>query len=245
MPKAASETAAKLKELIDRNGPTSLSDEPYEAYRELKRSGAADNKTASAILYLLASEALDDIEPGKSPEELSKTIQGRCCLRKGMADHLADIFSALYSHANADDWNDRHLKGYAEFLEEEFECNWVGFAVWDADGGTVDCHYQAELVLAPKDRAVIDAKLDQPLKNNPFMEAADIRDHFVRSLRDYLDDTFREYCECDDYYQPVVEDFEIAAWTTDWCRENGFEIISCEGEGYDDGFDPKVNRSWW
>ena len=30
----------------------------------------------------------------------------------------------------------------------------------------------------------------------------------------------------------------------DWCKENGFKIISCEGEGNDSGFEPDSVRRW-
>ena len=52
------------------------------------------------------------------------------------------------------------------------------------------------------------------------------------------------YCTCDDYYQPVVEDFEIEYYLKEWCKKNGFKIISCKGEGDDSGFEPNSVRRW-
>ena len=34
-----------------------------------------------------------------------------------------------------------------------------------------------------------------------------------------------EDCTCEEYYQPVVEDFEIGSWLEDWYRENGFAVV--------------------
>ena len=41
------------------------------------------------------------------------------------------------------------------------------------------------------------------------MEKDEIHKIFQEKLREYLDYEFEEYCTEDDYYQPVVEDFEI------------------------------------
>lgn len=76
------------------------------------------------------------------------------------------------------------------------------------------------------------------LKKNPFTTPESIRKHYETELRKYLDCEFEEYCTCDDYYQPVVEDFEIDYYVNTWCKENGFTIVLCEGNGYDDGYEP-------
>ena len=54
----AESVAGKLKELIDNNGPKFLSADPYEVYKELVNSGAADNKTAGAVMFLLTTDIL-------------------------------------------------------------------------------------------------------------------------------------------------------------------------------------------
>ena len=48
----------------------------------------------------------------------------------------------------------------------------------------------------------------------------------------------------DDYYQPVVEDFELDYYLKKWCKKNGFKVISCEGDGDDSGFEPDSVRRW-
>ena len=79
---------------------------------------------------------------------------------------------------------------------------------------------------------------------NPFMTKEAIHDLFAERLRKYLDDQFEEYCTCDDYYQPVVEDYgsNLEYDLTEWCKENGFEYISFEGYGSDSGYEPKFRQ---
>ena len=139
------------------------------------------------------------------------------------------------------------MEGLRKFQEEEFTCTWKGFAVWDEGNGTVDCYYEAEIILAPTEVAAKDEELAQELKKNPFLTKDAIHELFEKRLQRYLDDQFGEYCAEDDYYQPVVEDYGINLEDNlhEWCKENGFEYISCEGDGEDGGYEPKHGNGWY
>ena len=41
---------------------------------------------------------------------------------------------------------------------------------------------------------------------------------YEKKLIEYLDSEFEEYCTCDDYYEPVVEDFELTYDVEHWCK---------------------------
>ena len=112
-------------------------------------------------------------------------------------------------------------------------------------GGSVDCYYNAEIILKPTEAVAADKELSQMLKKNPFVTKEAISEHFEKKICKYLDDEFEEYCTCDDYYQPVVEDFELEyRIKNEWCKKNGFDFVSCEGDGYDDGYEPNFRRGW-
>lgn len=77
----------------------------------------------------------------------------------------------------------------------------------------------------------------------PFTEASEIERYFTDTLTANLDYNFEEYCTEDDYYQPVVEDFEIDYYVGEWCKLYGFELVSCEGDGEDEGYEP--GKRFW
>lgn len=108
----------------------------------------------------------------------------------------------------------------------------------------MDCHYQAQIVLAPTEKAADDKIVLKMLEKNPFMTKEAISRYFEKSLKHYLDDEFEEYCIEDDYYQPVCEEFDIDDHLSDWCEKYGFELIDWDGDGGDDGYEPKFRRSW-
>ena len=241
MAKTAGEIAGKLKELIDKNGPAYLVEEPYRVYKELTETKSADRKTAGAILCFLVSEAAGKASGDSDAAELSNAVQKEC----GFNKRVAEIMLCLYSSHNRQKWAGKDGEGLRTFLDEEFAYTWEGFAVWDEGNGTVDCSYEANIVLKPTEEASKDKELTRLLKKNPFMEKDEIHKLFEEKLREYLDYEFEEYCTEDDYYQPVVEDFEIEYRVTEWSKENGFEIISCDGHGGDGGYEPKFRRGWY
>lgn len=215
MAKTEEKTVAKLREIIDSEGPAYLENEPYLVYKELVDSRAADRKMAGAVLHALVSGSLNDAKNNCSIQELSESVQKECCFIKSMADKIAQIFLLLYSPDNKTAWEEKDKEGLRQFLGDEFTFTWKGFSVWDAGNGTVDCHYKAEIVLMP-----------------------------TESIREYLDNKFEEYCTEDDYYQPVVEDFDIDYRVSEWSKENGFEVVSCDGNGENSGYEPKFRSRW-
>ena len=236
-----------LKEIIDRNGPDYPADEPFQVYTELIETGNTDRKTAAALLHLLAGGLLETADPGCDADVLSGLIRREYSLNKKMADRLAIVLSTLYSHDNKREWRSKKREGLTQFLKEEFSYDWKGFAVWDAGNGTVDCHYEASIILKPTKAISGNNELAKLLKKNPFTTKETIHDLFSNKLRKHLDYEFEEYCTEDDYYQPVVEDFgsNLEYALKEWSEENGFEFVSCEGDGDDGGYEPKFRKGWY
>lgn len=186
----------------------------------------------AALLHLLASGLLETIDPGYDAELLSESIRRECSINKRMADKLAIILYTLYSQDNKREWHCKEKEGLTRFLNEDFLYDWKGFAVWDEGNGTVDCHYEARIILRPTKAVSEDKELSKLLAKNPFTTKEAIYDLFTKRLREYLDYEFEDYCTEDDYYQPVVEDFgsSLEYALKSWSEENGFEYVSCEGD---------------
>lgn len=245
MQAASKKTIERLKDIIDRNGPKYLTTEPYATHQEILKSKSADKKTAGAILCVLVSDVLKNIKPEDNRASLSKTIREECGFNKAVADHLATVFLGVYSAENKMEWKSKKREGLSQFLQKDFVCSWKGFAVWDEGNGTVDCHYNAEIVLSPTELVAKEEKLKQKLRKNPFLKKEAIHQHFEKRIQEYLDYKFEDYCRCEDYYQPVVEDFEIDYHVSEWSKQNGFEVISCEGDGEDGGYEPTFRGRWY
>ena len=238
--------AAKLKEIIDKEGPNVLLDSPYEVYLELLNNGTADRKTAAAILhtFLMDIPGLLADNGEHSLEGISKAIQRECFFRKNISDRIAEVYISLYSKENAGSWNSRQLAGLKSFMEQEWEIEWDGNAKWDGGQGYVECDYHATINIAPIEGKINDSTLDRMLRKNPFLSDEFIAEYFQDSLFAYLDSEFEEYCTCDDYYPPVGEDFEAESYAEDWCKDHGFELISFDGEGSTGDYEPKGDR-WY
>ena len=229
-----------LKKIVDKKSLSHLKGEPYEVYRQLVDSYGMNQKDAASVLYVLLSGVKVDEKDGN----LSDRIRRECGLLKDKADWLAEVFHALFSEEHRKEWKQKDKEGLKQFLAESFTCKWEGSAVWDAGNGTVDCYFNAVVTLEPTKEVCKDEKLICLLQENPFSTKEDIHEHFAKRLEQYLDDQFENYCTCEDYYQPVVEDFEcdLSYDLQKWAEKNGFEYVDFEGEGGDLGYEPKFRR---
>lgn len=135
-------------------------------------------------MHLPASGIMSSIDFPYDPEEISGSIRRECSINKRMADRIALILTSLYSGENRKAWKGKDREGLRQFLKEEFTCLWKGFAVWDAGNGTVDCHYEAEIILIPTERISEDKALAQQLQKNPFMTKEAIHDLFTKRLHE-------------------------------------------------------------
>ena len=239
------EIADKLKEIIDREGPDVVINEPYEVYLELLKTHKADRKTAASLLHTFLMEIPKCMTGSKkhSLEDISKIIQKECFFKKVAADRMAEIYLSLYSKENGDVWREKRLSGLRSFMEQEWEIEWDGEVQWDAGQVYMDCDYHATIVIAPTEE-MNDPMLDQMLKKNPFLDCEQIAGYFRDMLLACLDSEFEDYCTCDDYYPPVVEDFDAEYYVKNWCSEHGFELVSFDGAGDTGDYKPKSKRRY-
>ena len=205
----------KLKKIINVNGPHFLGENPYQTYIELIEDGAVDRKTAGAILCFLVNGLSKYLDSNNDITELTKIIQNECGFNEDISASIAAIFVNLYSKENIKKWKSKEKEGLKHFLNDEFTYKWTGFTIWYVNNVSMDCHYQAEIVLSPTQDVIKDNKLAQMLEANPFLKKKAIREYFEEKLKTYLDECVEE-----------------------WCKMNGFKFISCDGSGYDDGYEP-------
>ena len=221
--------AKKLKQIIGRDGPARLSDKPCEIFQELVQEPDIDRIKAGAVLYTLVCGIPDLIADAKGQCEISIRIAETCGLTKELADELSVMYSSLFSGNDGLTWA-KPMDGYKQFLKTDFSLAWEGSSVWSSDGGSVSCTYEAQITLrcGPGFK---DESLQKSLKDNPYQTDKEIWERFGEELKTYLDREFDFYCSDDDYYPPVVEDYELEAVVEDWCKERGFELVSVEGGG--------------
>ena len=60
-----------------------------------------------------------------------------------------------------------------------------------------------------------------------------------------LDGEFEEFCEDDDYYEPVVEDYDFEYDMKQICPRYGLEAFDITYEGSDEGFEPYCGKGRW
>jgi len=122
---------------------------------------------------------------------------------------------------------------------KKWSFTWDGEAVWEYGSGQVECFYHAEMTFRQGKNGIRGPEVRNLEMHAPGFTDKDVIEALNKSLRMDLDAEFEEYCTEDDYYQPVVEDFEAEALVREWAEARGIELIRFEGRGSDGGYEPK------
>lgn len=144
---------------------------------------------------------------------------------------MANTYYSLFAEKNRKDWKKNALAGLKAFLKESLDITWNGSSMWSCNQGCVNCDFTAKISLHAVNEGVIYKVIEKEIKNNPFLSEYSISEIFASSLKNYLDTNFDEYCTSDEYYEPVAEDFEVTSYVENWCKDNGFELVSIECNG--------------
>ena len=178
----------------------------------------------------------------KSIQKISSVLKENFCLSDTISGELASVYQEVFSDENKKSWEDNKNSGLDYFLEMELDISWEGDSTWECSQGAENCHYSAEIKVAPLKDSLNTSLIDDLLKENPFITDEEIADVYENDLNDYLDKVFSDYCEGDDYYPPNTEDFEIEYYVGKWCQKNGFKLRSANGDGYEDDFEAWSRR---
>ena len=227
-----------LKDIIKEFGPNYLNDKPFEVYQDLLKINDVDRITCSAILCTLVNNVVNIDDNFEDIKALSIKIQNLCKLNSKISNELANIFSKLYSKDNKKEFvniKDNKLK---DFLQSKIPILWNGYSVWHYSGGYIECFYKGDILLIPNKNVIKNKDLKMLLIDDPYASVNKIQEHFINELCKYLDNKFDDYCTCEKYYEPVVEEFSFESNLEDWCNINRFKILKCEGSGYDGGYTP-------
>jgi len=232
-----------LTEICDKKSASFLESHPTNVYRALTKNENMDRRLAGALLLTLLEHiptlALEEHDVHK----VQQAIEAACLITHETCERLARVYGALFGSSNLERWEDLAYAGLEELKDAPLDVTWEGEDVWQPGSANLVCHYTAEIKLMG--RYPQDDEIDAALEENPLLTAEEVRKMFTSSLETFLDDSFEYFCGADDYYQPVVEDFEAEHYTRDWCSKHGFELVSFEGEGWDDGFEPRGRRWRW
>lgn len=227
-----------LKDLIEKEGPIYIEEHPYEVYKTLIESSSVDRQVAGGFLLCILNGILPEASSSTSTEALTSIISDKCSLSDKISVRLSSLLISLYSPANQARWTKDEQKGLRDFLLKETEYSWNGFSSWEAQNIYIDCHYEASFVLKPSSLTTEDSGLRELMDRNPFLSCDKIKCYFEGSVKEYLDDSFEYYCNAEEYYEPVPQDFECEDYLNGWCKKHGFTIISFKGEGHNDGIQP-------
>lgn len=227
-----------LKKIVDQNGVGYLHKKPYSVYTKLK-SKKPDLRVCCVVLVSILAGA-PEYAVKMDEKELSTLFQEGCCLKKSAADQVSQMWAALFGKSNVEEWERNRGQGLRDFCGKTWEYFWEGEAVWRSGGGHIDCWCSGTAVIKVSDEAKVKEETAALLKENPFTSEEKIYDHYKNILGQILDEKLEYYVTCEEYYPPVMEDYDgnFEYELKRFCEKYGFSLIECKCEGSMADFEP-------
>ena len=160
-----------IKSIIDTNGFDYLKNKPYDVYLSLVANKSCSKKVAISVLSSLLVEVPELLLKGKSKgiQKISSILKDDCCLSDAISDELANVYHEVFSDENKKNWEDNKNSGLDYFLEMKLDISWEGDGTWECSQGSEDCHYSAEIKVAPLKDSLNTSLIEGMLKDNPFI----------------------------------------------------------------------------
>ncbi len=222
-----------LKDLISQKGYDYIYDNAHSVYKALLKEGI-ERRIADVTLFALVSETARD-----NKTNIREEVENKLFLNEEMSTVVSDIFSTLYDTKSLSKMKKEEFKGLEEFLKGEWEIKSSGEATWQYRRSTrTDYSYTYKMTIKVVDRALVEKDLKDKLRENPFLKAEDIRSYYENEIDGIICGEFEDYCTCDDYYPPVVEDFpdNIYYEMDKFLPEHGLERIDDDYDYYEGDF---------
>lgn len=226
-------TVSILKNLISQKGYDYIYDNAHSVYKALLKKGI-ERRIADVTLYALVSETARD-----NKTNIREEVENKLFLNEEMTTVVSDMFSTLYDTKSLSKMKKEEFKGLEEFLKGEWEIKSSGEATWQYRRSTrTDYSYTYKMTIKVVDRALVEKDLKDKLRENPFLKAEDIRSYYENEIDGIICGEFEDYCTCDDYYPPVVEDFpdNIHYEMDKFLPEHGLERIDDDYAYYEGDF---------
>lgn len=213
---------------------------PYAVYQKLISAKARPDYARLVLISLLCSASVKAREMDTA--ELSKDMQNGCFLRKKAADEIAAMYKSLFSEENVSSWKKKEYSGFKEFCDCTWEFEWEGSGKWSRGGGYYDCWCTVTADVQVADRSLAEKVVSKLLKKNPFTDEDTIFEQFQKKMEEALAVDFHDYVTCDDYYPPVMEDYDAEYALSECCKELGLKILHVSSSGDMSDFEPDDMR---
>lgn len=151
---------------------------------------------------------------------------------------MADVFLTLFNEENVTVWSQNKLAGLKQFCRREWLFTWEALNVWPIQNVQVDSTGTATARVRIIDAAKVEEMNRDILKTNPVVSAEQLFEIYQQQLVEEIDLDFDDYCDADDYYPPVAEDYGVhfSDLIECFCEKHGMELIEYDYEGETSNF---------
>ena len=236
-----------LKDTISANGVDYLSNDAFKVYEGLK-----DIKVKNGVRTSILCCLLNDISKYSSKKkveynDLYSYIKDSCFLNEEITLDMTSIFLEVFSNENKKEYENDKENGFEKFCNNDHKIEWEGFTRWYTNCVHLDCNFKANFSFKIVDKEKLRKDNFEFFNKNPYLTADFFYKKYKEEIAKEIDDDFEEYCTYDDYYPPVVEDYDynLEDLLQRYCKEHGLKLISFEGEGETSNYERNYDKKYY
>ncbi len=217
-----------FRSLIKNEGYNYIYDHPFDAYKVLIDDKDIDDDIASIMLYVLVSKAGKN---KKNANTIKIDINKKLFLQEEMKAIVFNIIFSLFNKESMSELKAGEYKGVDEFCAGQWGISMEGSSTWCGNHHSVykDYWFKWNLIIKVKNRTKVEQMFQKELKKNPFLDANTLLATYEKEMDDHFVDDFDNYCTCEEYYEPFVEDFDDRISEIESMLEKyGLELIEDE-----------------
>ena len=236
-----------LKDTISANGVDYLSNDAFKVYEGLKDIKVKNGVRTSILCCLLNDISKYSLKKNVEYNDLYSYIKDNCLLNEEIVSDMTNIFLEVFSNENKKEYEKDKEDGFNEFCNMEHKIEWEGFTRWYTNGVHLDCSFKANFSFKIVDKEKLRKDNFEFFNKNPYLTADFFYKKYKEEIAKEIDDDFEEYCTYDDYYPPVVEDYNynLEGLLQRYCKEHGLKLISFEGEGETSNYERNYDKKYY
>lgn len=237
-----------LKQYIDNNGYGNLKTDAFSIYEDIWESGKIDYRIAEAALVTFLSDIPMMLMSWESIDENDAfdCIVSNTCINADIAKDLACMYRELFSRRNIDRWNSAEDLVLNEFCNSEWVIELSDTEYWETGRDYLECQLDASLTFTVEDRDKFAGAIKEYFGDKTIASTEAIREQLENIYSRRIKADFEDYCNEDDYYPPVAEDYDsnYVYVIREFCSAYGLKIVAYKCSGETGDYEPKSNMRY-
>ena len=166
-----------------------------------------------------------------SAEKLSENLQKECVVRKAVCDKVASIYTKLFGERREETEN---VYSFWEFCDQKWDYEWSRKTLLEIESLYIECEASIKAIIEVNDEEILEGRIEKLIKKSSYVKPQEIFEYIDEKISESVNNVFEEYATFDDYYPPIMEDYDtiFEEAMKDCLAKFGIEVFDFAYYGY-------------